>query len=213
MYSTLYPVPYGSWQPYQPVIYYPVAPMPQRFVFEHKPHHPIPTPKRMPAEPAMAQQTRQVAEDQPVWKKKMKEYGVLIGVSILMTGIKVLMHGKAYQAEGFSATARRLLHIQELVRQSVSTIIWLATLCMSYEYVVKKHFPNMSNGQQVVLSSVLSQIPDTFVRPFVTARVSRYLLGHHFGKIGIPFAGKTPFRPNAGTAPQQAPRVGVTEAR
>ncbi len=185
MYSSYYSAAYGPWpfpqqayyNPISPVIYSPLG------LEQHKPHVPIPTPKRMIAEPAMAQQKNaSQKDDQPLWKKKLKEYGILIGVSMLMTGLKVLMHGKAYQAEGFSASARRLLHVQELVRQSISTVIWLATLCMSYEYVVKKYFPGMTNGQQVVLSSVLSQIPDTFVRPFVTARVSKYFLGKHFSK-------------------------------
>ncbi len=112
----------------------------------------------------------------PSVQAKFKEYGFLIPMSLAMTGLKVLMHGKAYQSEGYSQQDQKLLYVQEAVRQTISTVLWLGTLCFSYEYIVKKAFPKLSNMGQVLMSNLISQVPDTFVRPILTAKLSKAFL-------------------------------------
>lgn len=122
--------------------------------------------------------TRTVSKQvMPVWKVAQKKgYHTAIPLSLGLTALKVVMHSKAYQQEGFSKDDQRLLFTQEMVRQVVSTGFWLMSLCFAYEAIVEKRFPKRNPMEKVLIANVLSQIPDTFVRPFLTAKLSKTLL-------------------------------------
>lgn len=108
---------------------------------------------------------------------KVREYALLIPISLALTALKVMMHSRAYRQEGFSQSDQKLLFTQEAVRQTISTGLWLIALCTSYELVVKRGFRHMTPMGQVLMSNVVSSIPDTFVRPFLTAKIAKWLLG------------------------------------
>jgi hypothetical protein len=133
---------------------------------------------------------------------KFKEYSLMIPVSLALTGIKVLMHGQAYLHEGFSKEDRRLLYVQEATRQTISTALWLFTLCTSYEFIIKRAFPKLSPMGQILASNVVSSLPDTFLRPFLTAKLSRYILG------GDDRAAET-LRPQPFSVPSKAPAASL----
>lgn len=105
----------------------------------------------------------------------VKEYALVIGLNLAMTVAKTWMHGKAYANEGFSQEDQRLLFTQEWIRQTVSTVLWLASLGGSY-VLTKRLFPRQSQMARVFTTNLLSSVPDTFVRPFLTAKITRHLL-------------------------------------
>ena len=109
---------------------------------------------------------------------KHQVFGAVIALNIGITVIKTLVHGKAYEHEGFSEKDRRLLFVQEAVRQSVSTGLWLGSLCASMA-ITKRAFPKLSPMNYALVSNLISTMPDAFVRPFLTAKLSKHFLGIH----------------------------------
>lgn len=136
---------------------------------------------------------------------KVREYALLIPLGLGMTALKIVMHGSAYQREGFKDKELKLLYTQEAVRQTISSLLWLGTLCFSYEFGVKKLFPQLSPAGRMLVSSLISQVPDTFVRPFLTAKVCKWILGTAISTpIKAPHASGTALQANT-LAPQKPP--------
>jgi hypothetical protein len=104
-----------------------------------------------------------------------REYSMVIGLNVAMTVLKTIMHGKAYEHENFPESDRKLLYVQEWVRQSVSTALWLTSLITSF-VVIKKLLPNQSQMGRVLLTNLVSSVPDAFVRPFLTAKIAKHFL-------------------------------------
>jgi hypothetical protein len=102
----------------------------------------------------------------------------VVGLNIAMTGLKTVMAGKAYQMEGYSSHDQKLLFVQEAVRQSVSTGLWLGSL-MGSMVLTRRMFPGMGVMNTALTSNLLSMVPDTFVRPFLTAKLSKLFLKHN----------------------------------
>lgn len=108
-----------------------------------------------------------------------KLYGTVFALNVPMTVLKTVMHGQAYKNEGFSPQEQKLLLVQEYVRQSVSTVLWLLSLVASV-FATKKLFPKLAEKPlaNALISNFISTIPDTFVRPFLTAHIVKRLMPH-----------------------------------
>ena len=113
----------------------------------------------------------------PSWFRSLfsRKNALIIGLNLGMTVLKTFMHGKAYQAEGFSPSDQRLLYVQEWTRQSISTVLWLVSLVAS-AVVTRKLFPKHGELQQVLITNLISSVPDALVRPFLTAKISKLFL-------------------------------------
>lgn len=116
---------------------------------------------------------------------KVPEYALIVALNLGMTVIKTWMHSKAYQNEGFSKEDRQLLNTQEWVRQSISTALWLTSLVVSY-LAVKKVLPQQSQMGRILLTNLISSLPDAFLRPFLTAKISKRLLDNAVARIPSP---------------------------
>lgn len=99
----------------------------------------------------------------------------LVPICAVFAYLKVIMHGRAYEFQGFSEKERRLLYTQEAVRQGINQALWLVTFCTSHK-VLEKLLPKWKGVKLLVASCVLSSIPDTFLRPKMTAWLSKKIL-------------------------------------
>ncbi len=108
---------------------------------------------------------------------KAQEMGMLAFTAIAIPALKTWMHLKANQHAGLSLSQRRLLHQQEWIRQTVSTALWLGTSLATY-VLLDNVFPSQSAVGRFLTSNLISSIPDTFIRPFVTARILKFVLAN-----------------------------------
>lgn len=103
---------------------------------------------------------------------KAREWGLLLALNIPLTIAKTLMHGRAYAKEGFSKDDQRLLYVQEWTRQSISTVLWLTSLVGSY-LLVDRYLKVKDPMKKILLTNLISSLPDTFIRPGLTAKISK----------------------------------------
>jgi hypothetical protein len=108
-------------------------------------------------------------------KPKVRESALIIGLNLAMTVVKTMAHSKAYEHEGFSKDDRHLLNVQEGVRQTISTGLWLTSLVASWA-LVERIFPNRGPFAKLLMTNLVSSLPDALVRPFLTAKVSKVYL-------------------------------------
>lgn len=101
------------------------------------------------------------------------ENAAMLGLTLAMVDAKVRMHARAYKQEGFSQKDQEMLAVQERVRQVVSTGLWMGSAAVSY-FFLHELFPQKSPLTKFLASNVVSYLPDTFIRPFLTAKISKH---------------------------------------
>lgn len=112
----------------------------------------------------------------------MKEGLFTAGLFAALIPIRVGIQDFSYSKSNFSKSEKKLLHTQEVIRHTVGTVLNVLGLLLSYEVVVKKFFPNASKLESVLLTTLVSQLPDIILRPAITAKISDMILHHKTNK-------------------------------
>ena len=113
------------------------------------------------------------AAGKPKWE--ILGHAAIIASGIGLTILKTHFHSQAFRAQGFSSEQCEALETQEKVRQTISTVLWLTTL-ESAAAIILKFLPRYPEALRIPTAGLLSQLPDTFIRPPLTAWVTAKLM-------------------------------------
>lgn len=110
------------------------------------------------------------------WMKqpKVQETGKTVLLGVVSAILKPLVFNEAYKHErkAFSPEERRLLFTQEVIRQAVSTTLWLGGMMASW--ALSKRFFKVGEFAHMTNALIGSSVLDVFVRPFLTAKVGAW---------------------------------------
>lgn len=121
----------------------------------------------------------------PQPRVKVKELALLIGLNLLMAVVKPVIFSKAFQGTGFSQATQKVLTTSEWVRQGVGSALWMMSLCVSFA-LTEKLLPDLTPLAKLLSSTLISSVPDTFLRPVLTAQILKSLFKHGMIKTKIP---------------------------
>lgn len=111
----------------------------------------------------------------PALRQQLKECAVLLPLNLLIAGGKAYTQCLAYKKEGFTGETAKTLNTIEVVRSYVNTGLWLSSRVATF-FLSRPLFPQMSAIGRLLLSDALASVPDMTLRPWLTARITGWIL-------------------------------------
>lgn len=113
--------------------------------------------------------------------------GKILLSTLVPAMLKPYTFDRAYQREAyFSEQERKLMMTQESIRQFVSIGLYFGSAITSW-FVSKKLFPDQKGFSHLTNTLLGSAVLDTFLRPIITAKLSRFFpgarLNEHSGSL------------------------------
>jgi hypothetical protein len=121
-----------------------------------------------------------------------------VGFTIAKTALTLRLN----QTSGMNQGDLRFQNTIEIVRQAISTALWLTTLVISL-HVINRQFKTLNNISKGLWSNIIAQIPDALIRPWLTNLAIQKLFPERFKDRSLtpPHSGFS--EPRMPTTPQQ----------